>query len=228
MGSPLTVSGLKVAGDRGRVILEVDHLQVASGAAIGLRGPSGAGKSTFLFAVAGLVPIADGTVAWGETELSRLSDPARAEFRRKRIGMVFQDYLLFEELTPLANAGLAGAYFPARRRREIQDRAGLVLESLGIAPTGARSVVSFSGGERQRVAVARALATDPDIILADEPTASLDRAAADQLVDDLVRLARDGGKTLIVVSHDPAVHLRMDRMLDIVDGRLAEAKPQHA
>lgn len=222
MGLPLTVSGLKVAGDRGRIILHVEELAISPGEAVGVRGPSGAGKSTFLFAVAGLLPIAGGSVRWGEVELAALSDADRAAFRRDRIGMVFQDYLLFEELTPLANAGLAGAYSRRDRRKPIASRAAGVLEKLGIGLDGARSVASFSGGERQRVAVARALATDPDIVLADEPTASLDRDAADRLVDDLVRLAREGGKTLIAVSHDPAVHARMDRMIEVVDGGLRQ------
>ncbi|MEW5423222.1 ABC transporter ATP-binding protein [Amorphus sp. 3PC139-8] len=222
MGLPLTISDLKISGDRGRIILHVDRLSIAPGEAVGVRGPSGAGKSTLLFAVAGLLPIAGGTVRWGEVELSALSDAERAAFRRQRIGMVFQDYLLFEELTPLANAGLAGAYSKRARRKPITSRAAGMLEKLGIGLDGARSVASFSGGERQRVAVARALATDPDIVLADEPTASLDREAADRLVDDLVRLAREGGKTLISVSHDPAVHARMDRMIEVVDGGLRE------
>jgi putative ABC transport system ATP-binding protein len=223
VGLPLAIEGLRVTGEGGRAILSVDRLRVAPGEAVAVRGPSGAGKSTLLFALAGLVPIASGAVRWGEADVAALSDGARAAFRRDHIGMVFQDYLLFEELTPLGNAGLAGAYAPRARRADIGNRAGAVLERLGIAPRGARNVASFSGGERQRVAVARALATDPDIILADEPTASLDRAAADGLIDDLVRLARDGGKTLIAVSHDPAIHERMDRLVEVVDGRLVGA-----
>src|SRR5690606_13699710 len=92
---------------------------------------------------------------------------------------------------------------------------------------GERTVESFSGGERQRVAIARALAADPDVLLADEPTASLDRKTADSLIADLVGLVREGGKTLIAVSHDPAVHARMDRVIAIVDGRMA-ADSAHA
>ena len=222
MGLPLEIDGLIVTGDGRRTILSVDRLALAPGEAIGVRGPSGAGKSTLLYALAGLVPIASGSVCWGEADLAGMTDGARSAFRRDRIGMVFQDYLLFEELTPLANASLASAYAPARARASIGERAGGMLERLGIAPRGGRTVASFSGGERQRVAVARALATDPDIVLADEPTASLDRASADRLIEDLVRLARDGGKTLVAVSHDPALHARMDRVVDVVDGRLGE------
>jgi len=96
-----------------------------------------------------------------------------------------------------------------------------MLDRLGIGSSNARAVATFSGGERQRVAVARALAGEPSIILADEPTASLDRPAADALIEDLVRLAREGGKTLIIASHDPGVHQHADRLVEVFDGRLA-------
>jgi putative ABC transport system ATP-binding protein len=220
MGLPLSVSDLRVKGDDGRAILAVESFEVAPGTAVAIRGPSGAGKSTLLYALAGLVPVAGGSVRWGDTEISRLGEDARAAFRRQWIGMVFQDFLLFEELSAVANAGLAGAYSRGRRRA-IADGASAMLGRLSIGSANARTVATFSGGERQRVAVARALAADPSIILADEPTASLDRPAADALIEDLVRLAREAGKTLIVVSHDLSVHERMDQLVDVADGRLA-------
>jgi putative ABC transport system ATP-binding protein len=138
------------------------------------------------------------------------------------MGLVFQDFLLFEELSAAANAALAGAYAPRAARPQLARRVQATLARLGLATGERRTVESFSGGERQRVAVARALANDPAIILADEPTASLDRAAADRLIDDLVALAHEGGKTLITVSHDPALHARMDRLVTIADGRLVD------
>ncbi|MEP2118221.1 MAG: ATP-binding cassette domain-containing protein [Bauldia litoralis] len=223
----LTVSDLRVRGDDGRAILTVPHLAVPQGAAIGIRGPSGAGKSTLLFALAGLASRASGRVAWGTTDIVAMGEGDRAAFRRDRIGMIFQDFLLFEELGALANASLAASFAPRRRRGAIARQAGATLARLGLTG-GSRAVASFSGGERQRVAVARALSTDPAIILADEPTASLDRETADRLVDDLVALARETGKTLIAVSHDPAVHRRMDRLVDVVDGTLAAEAPADA
>jgi putative ABC transport system ATP-binding protein len=174
-----------------------------------------------LFALAGLATISAGRIVWGNTELTALGEERRAAFRRQNIGLVFQDFLLFEELTALANASLAGAYAGAARKTEIDRRAGEALDRLGLGPVAHRRVDSFSGGERQRVSVARALASYPPVILADEPTASLDRAAADALVEDLVRLVRDQGKTLIAVSHDHAVHDRMDRIIEIADGQFA-------
>jgi ABC-type lipoprotein export system ATPase subunit len=219
MGLPLSVSDLQVSGDDGRIILVVDELFVHPGMCLGVRGPSGAGKSTLLFAMAGLANVTGGKITWGGTTLSTLSEERRAAFRRKTIGIVFQDFLLFEELSATANASLAGTYSEGSRQAAIAERAAWLLKRLGIPPS-TRTVANFSGGERQRVAIARALATDPSIVLADEPSANLDRDAADRLIDDLVRLARDENKTLIAVSHDPAVHVRMDRMIDIVDGRM--------
>lgn len=220
MSPGLEITGLEVKAPSGRALLSVPAFSIPPGMCLGVRGPSGAGKSTFLFSIAGLAENARGTVRWGETDILKLSGEARAKFRRAHIGMVFQDFLLFEELSAIANAGLAGAYASRAQQGAIQARASSVLARLGIAH-GGRTVESFSGGERQRVAVARALAADPGIILADEPTASLDRKTADALIDDLVRLVREEGRTLIAVSHDPAVYERMDRIIQIVDGRIA-------
>ncbi|WP_332717000.1 ABC transporter ATP-binding protein [Pelagibacterium mangrovi] len=216
----LHITDLEVKAPSGRMLLAVPTLSLAPGTCLGVRGPSGAGKSTFLFSIAGLAENATGAIRWGETDLMPFSSEARATFRRRNVGMVFQDFLLFEELSAAANAALPGAYASRSRQSAIADTARSVLARLGISH-GARTVESFSGGERQRVAIARALAADPAIILADEPTASLDRSTADALIDDLIALVRDTGKTLVAVSHDPHVYTRMDRVIEIVDGKIA-------
>lgn len=222
MSLPLNIADLSVAAGA-RTLLRVPALSVSAGSLIGVRGPSGAGKTTFLYALSGLLT-AKGRVCWGDTDLARLSPERRTAFRAAHMGLIFQDYLLFEELSPRANAGLAALFSKSGDRAQINDRAADGLNRLGV-PQDSRSVASFSGGERQRVAVARALATDPAILLADEPTASLDRPAADRLIDDLVVLARDSGKTLIAVSHD--VHLldRLDRVVTIQDGQVTDDTP---
>ena len=222
MGLPLTISDLLVHQPGGRDLLRVEALQIPAGALVGVRGPSGAGKSTFLHAVGGLLETASGQVHWGETDLLALSEERRTRFRADHIGMIFQDFLLFEELGPLQNAALTAMFRPAAERDALRARAAKLLTGLGLE-AAPRPVASFSGGERQRVAVARALANDAAILLADEPTASLDRAAADRLIEDFVRLARQTGKTLIAVSHDTALLARMDRILTIQDGTLIEA-----
>jgi putative ABC transport system ATP-binding protein len=216
----LTVEGLRVCARDGRDLLRVDRLTAPAGAALGVRGPSGAGKSTLLHALAGLLRPAEGRVLWGETDLAALSEARRDAFRRRGVGMIFQDFQLFEELGALDNAAVSAAFAPAAERAAIRRRAAEALERLGLDP-GARDVSRMSGGERQRVAVARALAADPPAILADEPTASLDRASADRLIADLTAIVRARGATLIAVSHDPAVQAAMDRVVTVADGRLA-------
>ncbi len=220
-GLALQVRDLSVTGSQGRVLVHVDALSIAPGEAVGIRGPSGAGKSTLLYALAGLQPKVSGEILWGGVDLVARSDAERARFRREHVGLVFQDFLLFEELTAAGNAGVAAAFSRKRDVASIRTRAGAILERLGIGATP-RNVDSFSGGERQRVAIARALANEPDIILADEPTASLDRETADRMIADLLDLARTSGKTLIAVSHDRHLLARMDRCIDVVDGRLLE------
>lgn len=220
---PLRVTNLRIANPRGRVLVDVPDLAVAPGEALGIRGPSGAGKSTLLFALAGLIESASGQVVWGDQDLLNLSAEARTAFRAENMGLIFQDFLLFEELGAAANAGVGSFFRRKSTRPALRQRADRMLTHLGIRDE-ARNVTSFSGGERQRVAVARALAHDPALLLADEPTASLDRAAADRLVGDLIDLTRAEGKTLITVSHDIALLDRMDRVILIQDSKLVETE----
>mgnify|MGYP006394277955 CR=1 FL=1 len=215
----LFVRDLVVMGDGGRTILDIPVLELEPGTALGIYGPSGAGKTTLLYALAGLADRMTGRIAWDETDLVGKSRADRAAFRAARIGMIFQDHLLFEELSAIGNAALPSLYAPRSARAAIRDRAATELQRLQI-DAGTRRVASFSGGERQRVAVARAMAADAPILLADEPTASLHRAAADALADDLIGAARSRGRTLVCVTHDDTLLERMDRKMRIADGRM--------
>ncbi len=221
MSLALHVRDLEVHAPNGRVLVRARQLDVAPGETVGLRGPSGAGKSSLLYALAGLQARMSGAVVWGDTDLTPLNDHTRARFRRQYMGMIFQDFLLFEELGALNNASLAAAFGAPAERHQIRHTARTLLQRLGLTDLG-RTVESFSGGERQRVAVARALSNNPKVILADEPTASLDRAAADTLIADLTRMARDEGRTLVVVSHDDSLLSQLDRVLQVVDGELKQ------
>ncbi|ETD82602.1 ABC transporter ATP-binding protein [Rhodobacter capsulatus] len=223
-GLALQIEGLRLCGEGGRQLLQIPRLQIAAGAAVVLRGPSGAGKSTLLHVLAGLITPQAGRVLWGGTDIAALRDGPRAAFRRATIGLVFQDPLLFEEVSAQDNAALTALYAPAAARAEIAARAEAALARLGLSPAGRRAAASYSGGERQRIAVARALAADPAVLLADEPTASLDRANADRLSADLIALARQRGQTLIVASHDPALMALAGRVIDLRDGEIAEAQ----
>ncbi|MEE2951517.1 putative ABC transport system ATP-binding protein/lipoprotein-releasing system ATP-binding protein [Fulvimarina manganoxydans] len=216
----LRVANLEVRGEGDRRLLAVPDLSITSGETVVIEGPSGAGKTTLLFAIAGLLDRAKGRVEWDGDEILARSARERAAFRRERLGLIFQEHHLFDEVGPLVNAGIAARYgSKANKRKAIVERARTLLQQFGIADD-ARSVASFSGGERQRIAAARALAHDPAVILADEPTASLDRANADRLISDLMGFARASGKTLIAVSHDRHLVEAADRRVRIVDGEI--------
>ena len=220
-GLSLAVRGLVARAPDGRTLLDVPALDLAPGEALAVVGPSGAGKSTLLHALAGLIRADEGSIAWGANDLAAMPDGARTSFRRRSLGLVFQDHLLFEELDAAANAALARAWAPAAERGAIGSRASAALGALSVPVETGRGVASFSGGERQRVAVARALAADPPAVLADEPTASLDRASAGALTDVLLGLAEGQGRTLVVATHDEALVARAHRVLRLAGGRPA-------
>ena len=220
MALPLSVEALTVRSGRGRVLLSVPELRIAPGEAVVIKGPSGAGKTTLLYALAGLLNRAEGAVTWGQRNLLQMSPAMRTAFRRESIGFVFQDHLLFEELDAFGKAALPSSFAPRRERSALRMQAADMLDRLGLTGQFSQSVTQQSGGERQRVAVARALANNPAVILADEPTASLDRAAADALIDDLLRMTHDDGRTMIAVSHDVTFQEAAPRLIEIRDGEI--------
>lgn len=219
----LSIVDLVVRSAGGRILLHVPNLTVRPGEAIGLQGPSGAGKSTLLFALAGLAERVSGRVIWRDRDIVGLPADARAAFRRENVGLVFQDFLLFEELNALDNAALSAAFAPRSARAMVKRHAFRKLNEFSVPLEKTRGVDSFSGGERQRVAMARAFANDPPVLLMDEPTASLDRKTADLLIADLVKAAGHDRKTLIAASHDPALLARMDRVMELREGRIVDA-----
>ena len=216
----LTVRDLKVFSDRNRLLLHVPSLQISSGEAVGIKGPSGAGKSTLLFALAGLQANTSGALCWGDLNLNSAKQTTRAAFLRAHVGIVFQDFLLFDELGPLENSAIQALFQPKTARSTLRDAARSALKQLGVK-RDTEDVTTYSGGERQRISVARALAHNPAILLADEPTANLDRTAADALAADLVQQTKDKGRTLIVASHDHSLLEKMDRIITIQDGVLS-------
>lgn len=220
-GLSLRVRDLRVTARGGEHLVSAPALDLPSGRMLGVRGPSGAGKSTLLRALSGLIDTATGHIAWGGDDLLAKSSAEKARFRRRSLALIFQDAALIDELGAAANAALPALFSPASERAEMRRRADAALRRLGVGAPARRSD-RRSGGERQRIAVARALAGAPGAILADEPTASLDRATADALIADLTATARAGGVTLIVVSHDEAMLSAMDEVVAIVDGRLLD------
>jgi putative ABC transport system ATP-binding protein len=202
-----------------RALFEIDRLDLAPGESLGIRGPSGAGKTTLFHCLSGIAVPDSGSIRWGDTDLCALPAAARDLWRRGKLGLVFQDFHLVEGLTAIDNV-LLPAYFdrwrlPARARpwaESLLDRAGIACPR--------RDVALLSRGERQRVAIARALLGRPGILLADEPTASLDPEARARIGGLLVELAREHGATLIVVSHDHELLDRLDGRMTLEEGRL--------
>lgn len=206
---------------RRRTVLDISYLKVISGEHVGIRGASGSGKSSLLNVMSGLVLPDRGSVRWGATEPGTLPEHERDRWRGRHIGFVFQDFQLFPELEALENVLLPATFAGWRIPSELIRRGRGLLDQMAVCPS--RKVRALSRGEKQRVAIARAVLLEPGIILADEPTASLDEANAGQVTDLLAGYARMLGSTLIVVSHDDAVLAGMGRVLTLNRGIVREA-----
>jgi putative ABC transport system ATP-binding protein len=207
--------------------LDIPALRIEAEECIAVTGPSGSGKTTFANVITGLVRPDRGRVVWGVEDIAALAEAKRDLFRAETIGLVLQEFHLFPGLSALDNVLL-----PARLRRvasaaTIRQGAAL-LDRVGII-CHAQGVETMSRGEMQRVAVARALLRQPKVLVADEPTASLDPENGAQVIDLLVSLARETGATLIAISHDDRLIERMDRELRLTAGRLdGKTKPSLA
>jgi putative ABC transport system ATP-binding protein len=226
----LHVTGLNVQFvDRGKTFtaVSVDDLKAPGGASLALTGPSGCGKSTLLYALAGLLAPASGTLHWGAMDLLAQRESARDAWRRQNVGFVFQDFELLAELTPLQNVLMPATFAHFTIPAALKLRAQKLLDQFGV-PARAGPTGVLSRGERQRVALSRALLFDPPIILADEPTASLDAQSGEIVIAALTEHARAEGRTVIAASHDPALIASMKARLSLDHGRIAsyvEAAP---
>ena len=201
---------------RVHILKDID-LNIGSGEAIGLTGPSGSGKSTLLMVMAGLERADTGTVAINGEELGALDEDALARFRGRNVGIVFQSFHLIPTMTALENvavplelAGLADAH----------ERAEKELSAVGLRERLSHYPAELSGGEQQRVAVARALTPNPAILVADEPTGNLDEDTGRQIIDLLFAGHADRGTTLVLVTHDQALAARCERVVRLRSGRI--------
>jgi len=208
---------LESGGQPVHVLTDVS-LDVPARQFVAIAGPSGSGKSTLLGLIAGLDRPTTGTIVVNGVDLTSLSEDGLARFRRDTVGYVFQSFHLIPTLTALENVAvpleLAG-------ESEAPDRARELLRDVGLAERAHHYPVQLSGGEQQRVAVARAVARRPTLLLADEPTGNLDSATGKQIIDLLVALNRNLGSTLVLVTHDPALAALADRVITLRDGRVA-------
>jgi putative ABC transport system ATP-binding protein len=214
------------SGGRPVTILQRVSLDVAAGEVVAITGPSGSGKSTLLGLLAGLDAPTAGSITVAGTEITALGEAALARFRRDTIGYVFQSFHLIPTLTAAENVAvpleLAGAVTPLAR-------ATALLAAVGLEERGHHYPAQLSGGEQQRVAIARAIALRPPLILADEPTGNLDSATGSAIIDLLLALQREHAATLVLVTHDPALADRADRVIGLRDGRVTgERTPESA
>jgi putative ABC transport system ATP-binding protein len=220
----LDLSGLtKVYGDGHTAVTAVDDadLHLDDNEFMALLGPSGSGKTTLISMIGALLTPTEGTIKIGGQDLSELSKRERTRFRANRIGFVFQSFNLVPFLTARENLTVMSSISDAPRR-DIEQRADQLLEDLGLTERRDNLPEQLSGGERQRVAIGRALVTDPDLILVDEPTASLDTELGTAVVKMLASEIKSRKKSGIMVTHDLRMVEYTDRTVEIVDGRLQE------
>lgn len=217
----IAIDELRFAYPGGGFQLVVDELRVAAGSSLALCGPSGCGKTTLLHLVAGLLPVQRGSLRVGERELGGLAEGRRRAFRRDEVGLVFQNARLIDYLSVQDNILVvehcAGFVRPLA---EPLERCVALAERLGIDHLLHQRSDRISQGEAQRVAIARALLREPPLLLADEPTASLDDEAAAATIELLVATAREHGATLVVASHDPRSRDACDARFVLPSSRL--------
>ncbi len=211
---------LSLGSPAGRVdILKGIDLAIAQGETVAILGPSGSGKSSLMAVMAGIERATSGRVWVDGIDFGLLDEDALALHRRGRFGIVLQSFHLIETMTALENVALP---------LEIAGRAGALerardeLAAVGLVHRLHHHPAELSGGEQQRVAIARALADDPAIVFADEPTGNLDAATGHEVIDLIFRLHRERRTTLVLITHDPALAERCDRILRMVDGHIFE------
>ena len=225
--SLLTVSSLKKAfespeGER-RLIVDVPEFSLAVGQQLAVRGESGSGKTTFLHLIAGILAADAGSIRLGNHDMATLGEPARDRLRAQTIGYIFQTFNLLQGYSCLENVLLGMAFGGSADR----SRAMALLERVGLSQRLRHYPRQLSTGQQQRVAVARAMANHPKLVLADEPTGNLDRKHGHEALALIRETCRENGATLLLVSHDPAVLAEFDEVRDFADINRAmkEASP---
>lgn len=211
------VSMVLAAAGRSVRILENITLTIPVKQTVAIVGPSGSGKSTLLGLMAGLDRPTAGSIVLDGTDITALSESRMARFRREKIGYIFQSFHLIPTLTALENVAVP---LELSGERQAGKRAAALLAGVGLSDRTGHYPIQLSGGEQQRVAVARAFACRPPVLLADEPTGNLDSATGAQVIDLLLSLHREHGTTLVLVTHDPTLATAMQRVVSMRDGRL--------
>jgi len=204
-------------------VLDGIDLEIEDGEVVVILGPSGSGKTTLLGLLAGLDRPSEGEVELAGIALRDLDEDARAALRSERIGFVFQSFHLLPTLTALENVMVPLELLPRERLRppaEAESKARALLASVGLADRLDHHPAQLSGGEQQRVGIARAFANDPVVLFADEPTGNLDRKTGEEVTRLLLELNRERGTTLVIVTHDPALSRHAQRTIHLAGGRI--------
>lgn len=210
----------KTAGETMRILQNV-NLQVMKGEMVAIMGPSGSGKTTLLHVLTGVDTPDDGEIVIGGETFSQLTEEEKAFFRRKHMGMIFQDFQLLESLTVKENILLP--LILERKEADIQqERFSRIADVLGIEKLADKGIAEISGGQKQRVAIGRALINEPDIIFGDEPTGSLDRKTTGDVMRCMKQMNQRSGISFLLVTHDAYTASFCDRVLFLQDGNLAK------
>lgn len=210
----------KTAGETMRILQNV-NLQVMKGEMVAIMGPSGSGKTTLLHVLTGVDTPDDGEIVIGGETFSQLTEEEKAFFRRKHMGMIFQDFQLLESLTVKENI-LLPLILERKEAGTQQERFSRIVDVLGIEKLADKGIMEISGGQKQRVAIGRALINEPDIIFGDEPTGSLDRKTTGDVMRCMKQMNQRSGISFLLVTHDAYTASFCDRVLFLQDGNLAK------
>jgi putative ABC transport system ATP-binding protein len=223
----ISISDLRFRYSQGGFALYVPELEVESGERVAVIGPSGSGKTTLLNLIAGIRLPQSGRMVTKQVDISDLADGERRDFRIRNIGLVFQEFELLEYLNVLDNILLPYRINGSLElNKEVRKRAIELAEMMGIGDKVSRNVRRLSQGEKQRVAVCRALLAEPPLLLADEPTGNLDPTNKDKVLDILIEYAESKGSTLVTVTHDHDLLSRFQRIIDFKQFYDIDPKPE--
>jgi len=198
------------------------NLIIETGEFLAVMGPSGSGKSTLLYTLGGLLTPTEGAVTVNEVAVYELTCRERARFVRENVGFIFQGFELLPYLTTFENVMLP-LYLAGKSSIQQKEAATEALEKVGLANRASHKPTELSGGEQQRVAIARGIVNNPSILLADEPTGNLDRKTGDKIMQLLYRLHEENNLTLILVTHDPTKARHAGRVTNMIDGHVVNA-----
>jgi ABC-type lipoprotein export system ATPase subunit len=204
-------------------ILDGVNFALSYGEAVSIAGESGSGKSTFLNMISGLDSATSGEVLFEGTELTKLDEDQSAFLRNKKIGFIFQDHFLIDELTALENVMTPYLLF-SYNKKEAKDKALSLLRDIGLDKRASHFPDELSGGERQRVAIARAFVNDPALILADEPTGNLDKMNAERTLELLLNISKNNKRSLVIVTHSLQIVKSTDKSYYLENGKLFKIK----